>query len=90
MGVHLTPSLQRYLWVNARRDYVLILFGHIELIEKHWDDYIEWCKTDEGRSYLAGGENYNPDPVVEKHASKMSIEECRYGYKIKGEEDRVD
>lgn len=35
---------------------MLIMFGHTELIiNKMWNEYIAWCKTDEGRQYLKGG-----------------------------------
>lgn len=55
----LTQSLQHWLWVNHRELIPLIMLGHVELFtEEMQKEYIEWCKTDEGRSYLKGGSNY--------------------------------
>ena len=63
--VQLTQSLRKWLWDNHRDIIGLIMFGHIELFtEEMHEEYIEWCKTDEGRSYLKGGANY-----VEEEAS---------------------
>lgn len=57
--VTLTQSLEHWLWVNHRELIPLIMLGHIELFtEEMQKEYIEWCKTDEGRSYLKGGSNY--------------------------------
>lgn len=57
--VSLTQSLEHWLWVNHRELVPLIMLGHIELFtEEMQKEYIEWCKTDEGRSYLKGGSNY--------------------------------
>ena len=57
--VTLTQSLEHWLWVNYRELVPLIMLGHIELFtEEMQKEYIEWCKTDEGRSYLKGGSNY--------------------------------
>ncbi len=56
--VKLTESLRKYLWKFHREDVPLIMFGHVELLNKHWDDYIEWCGTDEGKQYLEGGALY--------------------------------
>jgi len=59
LGIKLTASLHRYLWLFHRNEYALVwAFGHTELLEEWWDDYLRWCDTDEGRSYLRGGENY--------------------------------
>lgn len=57
--VRLTQSLQQWLWVNHRDKIGLIMMGHTELMtDEMWDEYIEWCKTEEGQSYLKGGSNY--------------------------------
>lgn len=57
--VRLTQSLERWLWVNHRDKIALIMLGHTELMtDEMYAEYIEWCKTDEGRSYLKGGVNY--------------------------------
>ena len=57
--VKLTQSMRKWLWDNHRDIFVLVLFGHTELVtEEMAKDYIDWCKTEEGRSYLKGGANY--------------------------------
>ena len=38
------------------------MFGHTELFtEEMQKEYIEWCKTDEGKQFLEGGSKYNPE-----------------------------
>jgi len=65
--VKLTQSLQQWLWDNHRDKIALIMFGHVELFtEEMQREYIEWCKTDEGRQYLKGGSKYKPDPEIEE------------------------
>lgn len=60
--VRLTQSLEHWLWENHREKLSLIMFGHTELLtDEMWVEYIEWCKTDEGKSYLQGGSNYKED-----------------------------
>lgn len=60
--VKLTQSLEHWLWKNHREKIGLILFGHVELFtEEMQEAYLEWCGTDEGRSYLKGGSNYKEE-----------------------------
>ena len=60
--VKLTQSLQQWLWVNHRDKVGLIMLGHTELMtDEMWSEYIEWCKTEEGQSYLKGGSNYKEE-----------------------------
>ena len=60
--VRLTQSLQHWLFENHKDKIGLIMFGHTELLtDEMWADYIEWCKTEDGQSYLAGGSNYKED-----------------------------
>lgn len=60
--VKLTQSLEHWLWKNHREKLALIMFGHTELLtDEMWAEYIEWCKTDEGKSYLHGGSNYREE-----------------------------
>lgn len=60
--VKLTQSLQQWLWVNHRDIIGLIMLGHTELVtDEMWEEYIEWCKTEEGQSYLKGGSNYKEE-----------------------------
>ena len=57
--IQLTCSLAHWLFVNYPDKVALIMMGHTELLtEAMWKDYVEWCQTDEGESYLKGGENY--------------------------------
>ena len=57
--VKLTHSLSQWLWKNHMDKIGLILSGHTELFtDEMRAEYIEWCKTEEGRSYLKGGANY--------------------------------
>ena len=57
--VKLTQSLAQWLFDNHRAKLPLIMFGHTEeLTDEMWAEYIEWCKTDEGKQYLKGGSKY--------------------------------
>ena len=60
--IRLTQSLQHWLWVNHRDLFALILFGHAELItEEMWQEYLDWCLTEDGRQYLKGGSKYKEE-----------------------------
>lgn len=60
--IKLTQSLNAWLFLNHPNVLPLITFGHAELLtEEMWEEYIEWCKTDEGKSYLKGGCNYKEE-----------------------------
>lgn len=55
----LTCSLRHWLWENHRELISLLMFGHLELFTPEMKaEYMEWLKTDEGKSYLKGGSNY--------------------------------
>lgn len=57
--IKLTQSLHQWLWINHRKLIPLLMFGHTELFtEEMAKEYIEWCKTEEGRQYLKGGSKY--------------------------------
>ena len=57
--VKLTQSLAYWLTKNHPDKVVLISFGHLDLFtDEMKKDYVEWCQTDEGKSYLQGGANY--------------------------------
>lgn len=57
--VKLTCSLKQWLFENHPKLLPLIGFGHIELFTNDMQrQYIEWCKTDEGKQYLKGGAKY--------------------------------
>lgn len=58
--VILTQSLEHWLWENHKDIIHLIMLGHTELFTNEMEkEYIEWCKTDEGKQYLDGGSKYN-------------------------------
>lgn len=60
--VILTQSLEHWLFENHKEKMPLIMFGHTELFtEEMQKEYIEWCKTEEGKQYLEGGSKYNPE-----------------------------
>ena len=60
--VRLTQSLQHWLWENHRDKIGLIMLGHTELFtEEMQREYIEWCKTDDGKQYLKGGSKYKEE-----------------------------
>lgn len=60
--IQLTQSLRRWLFMNHPDKFPLIMLGHIEeLTEEMQRHYLEWCRTEEGRSYLKGGSNYKED-----------------------------
>lgn len=60
--VRLTQSLATWLVNNHPEILHLIMFGHVELFtDEMWQEYIEWCKTDEGMKYLKGGSEYRED-----------------------------
>ena len=57
--IKLTRSLERFLFDNYKDILIPLSFGHQELLtEDIWNDYIDWCQTEEGKSYLLGGKNY--------------------------------
>lgn len=63
--VMLTQSLKIWLFENHRDDLPLIMFGHVELFtEEMQTEYLEWCKTDDGKQYLKGGSKYKPELEV--------------------------
>ena len=60
--VKLTQSMQEWLEREHPDKIAPILFGHTELFtEEMAREYIKWCRTEEGRRYLAGGSEYNPE-----------------------------
>lgn len=58
--VKLTASMSKWLWDNYKEKIPLIMFGHLEeFTDEMKEEYLAWCKTEEGRSYLEGGANYH-------------------------------
>ena len=57
--IRLTQSLREWLWRNHRDIIGLVMLGHVELItDEMRNEYIEWCKTEDGKQYLEGGSKY--------------------------------
>lgn len=57
--ITLTQSLEHWLFENHREKLPLILLGHIEEFTAEMQkEYLEWCKTEEGKQYLKGGSKY--------------------------------
>lgn len=62
--VRLTQSLSHWLFENHKDIIHLIMLGHVELFtEEMQKEYIEWCKTDDGKQYLKGGSKYTEEKV---------------------------
>lgn len=60
--VKFTQSLAVWLFQNHPTIMPLIGFGHLELFtEEMQREYLEWCKTEEGRQYLKGGSKYKEE-----------------------------
>ena len=58
--VKITKSLQHWLFKNHPELLPLIMFGHVELFtEEMQEKYIEWCKTEDGKRYMKGGDLYD-------------------------------
>lgn len=58
----LTQSLEHWLFENYSDKLPLIMFGHTELFTREMQkEYVDWCKTEEGKQYLEGGSKYNPN-----------------------------
>lgn len=78
--IMLTQSLRKWLWDNHPAIYHLILLGHTELFtQEMWREYIEWCRTNEGRKYLKGGSEYKDDEYnrrVEAALANETAEHC--------------
>ena len=57
--IKFTQSMQRWLIKYHQELVAPLLLGHLEkFTDEHMRDYLAWCHTDEGRSYLRGGCNY--------------------------------
>lgn len=56
--VTMTKSFSVWCFTYHKELYSLLMFGHVELLTRElWEEYIEWCKTDEGMQYLDGQED---------------------------------
>jgi len=62
-----TQSMQKWLFEYHPELIAPLMFGHIEnFTDEHAKEYLSWCKTDEGRSYLKGGCNYIEGKDIEE------------------------
>ena len=60
--VILTQSMEHFLWNYHREKLALICFGHMEeFTDEMAREYAEWCQTEEGKKYLKGGSEYDPN-----------------------------
>ena len=60
--VKLTQSLQQWLYAHHPDKISLIVLGHTELYaEEMHAEYLEWCRTEDGKQYLVGGSKYKED-----------------------------
>ena len=60
--IRLTQSLKHFLCIRKPELVPLLMFGHLELFTAEMQkEYIEWCRTEEGRQYLEGGSKYRKD-----------------------------
>lgn len=58
----MTQSMEVWLFTYHKDKMALIMFGHLELFtDEMAEEYIEWCRTEEGRQYLEGGSKYDPN-----------------------------
>lgn len=55
-----TCSLDYWMLKNGyQKELTLLKFGHTEVFTAAMrDEYLKWCETEEGLSYLQGGKNY--------------------------------
>lgn len=57
--VKMTQSFQYWCLKNHKDIFVPLMFGHTELLtEELYNEYLEWCQTEEGKQYLKGGKQY--------------------------------
>lgn len=69
----MTQSMEAWLFKYHRDLFVRIMFGHLELFtDELAKEYVDWCKTEEGRQYLKGGSKYDPN-----HKGNVASEKAR-------------
>ncbi len=60
--VEMTQSFEHWMLENHKDIIGLVFLGHTELVtDEMYQEYLDWCKTEEGMSYLKGGENYKEE-----------------------------
>lgn len=75
----LTQSLEHWLF-KFHPEKMLIMFGKVELFT--WElakEYLEWCQTEEGLQYLAGGSKYDAEHPGNMASANLAgrKEECK-------------
>ena len=69
--VHMTQSFEVWLFTYHKDLLAPLMFGHTELItEELAKEYINWCKTDEGKQYLKGGSRYDENHEGNRRAGR--------------------
>ena len=59
--IKLTKSMKVWMLNNHPDKLLLLQFGHTEIFTKDMEtEYLNWCKTEDGKKYLQGGELYEP------------------------------
>lgn len=54
----MTKSFEHWCFTYHKDIFVQLSFGHLELLtDELWQEYLDWCQTDEGKQYLEGGAN---------------------------------
>lgn len=72
--VELTQSLSQWLFDNHRDILPLIMMGHLELFTHEMQKaYLEWCTTEDGKKYLAGGLYYKEATHTKKQTAVRSF-----------------
>lgn len=71
----MTQSFEHWLFKFHKEKFTPIMFGHVEeFTDEMKKEYLEWCKTEEGKQYLKGGSKYNPE-----HKGNKALEEMNKG-----------
>ena len=73
--VKMTQSMEHWLFENYKDKFALIMLGHLELFTVQMQkEYMEWCKTDDGKQYLKGGSKYD-----ENHKGNKALDKTLRG-----------
>lgn len=58
--IQMTQSFSHWCCKYHSEIYSLIMFGHAEEMTKElWEEYYDWCRTEEGKQYLKGGSKHH-------------------------------
>jgi hypothetical protein len=68
--------MEAFLWKYHREKLAAICFGHTEeFTEEMAGEYAAWCLSDEGKQYLKGGSEYDPNHRGNKASAKARAAE---------------